>query len=44
MGIQNQKWKRRQEEDQEIGKILEMMEHDTWSTYKYTRLADEDMK
>ena len=44
IGLQAQKWKRRQQEDPEISKILEMMEQDTWSTYKYTRLDDESMK
>ena len=42
--LQNQKWKRRQQEDPEISKILEMMEQDMWSTYKYTRLDDDSMK
>ena len=41
LGLENQKWKRRQQDDPEISKIIEMMEQDTWSTYKYTRLDDE---
>ena len=44
VGLQVRKWRRRQQEDPEISKILEMMEQDTWSTYKYTRLDDESMK
>ena len=44
VGLQVRKWRRRRQEDPEISKILEMMEQDTWSTYKYTRLDDESMK
>ena len=44
LGLEHQKWKRRQQEDPEIGKIMEMIEQGTWSTYRYTRLEDESMK
>ena len=44
LGLENQRWKRRQQNDPEIGKIMEMIEQDTWSTYKYTKLDDESMK
>ena len=44
IGLQNQRWKRRQQEDPEISKIMKMMEQDTWSTYRYTRMDDESMK
>ena len=44
LGIENKRWKRRQQEDPEISKIMKMIEQDTWTTYKYTRLDDEAMK
>ena len=44
LGLENQRWKRRQQSDPQIGKIMEMIEQDTWSTYKYTKLDDESMK
>ena len=44
VGIENQRWKRRQHEDSEIRKIIEMKEQDTWSTYRYSKLDDESMK
>ena len=44
LNLEIQKWKRRQEEDPEISKILDMIQQETWSFYKYTRLDDEAMK
>ena len=44
LGIANQKWKRRQEEDPEIGKIIHMMQQDCWSSYRYSKLDDDLMK
>ena len=44
LGPESQRWKRRQQSDPEISKIMDMMEQDTWSSYKYTRMDDESMK
>ena len=44
LGLEHQRWKRRQQNDPEISKIMEMMEQGTWFTYRYTRLEDESMK
>ena len=44
LGLEHQRWKRRQRNDPEISKIMEMMEQGTWFTYRYTRLEDESVK
>ena len=44
LGLEHQRWKRRQRNDPEISKIMEMMEQGTWFTYRYTRPEDESVK
>ena len=44
LNLEIQKWKRRQTEDPEIGKIIDMIQQGSWSSYRYSKLDDEAMK
>ena len=42
--LEQQKWRRRQQDDSEIKKIMQMIKEDTWLSYRYTRLDEDSMK
>ena len=44
MGDATRKWQRRQNEDTEIRKIIELIHNGEWSTYKYEKNEPGSMK
>ena len=44
LGDATRKWKRRQNEDPEIKKIIQLLQEGEWSTYKYSKNEPDSMK
>ena len=44
LGDATRKWKRRQNEDPEIKKIIQLLQEGEWSTYKYSKNEPDAMK